>query len=84
MRGNKFLMIFGLVMLVATVVAAIFVFMTLDALSDAPEVVVDGVTMNGVTDKQLNDLLTPAVASMVFALVCATAMIVYGCRDKER
>ncbi|MCL1904797.1 MAG: hypothetical protein FWG19_01565 [Methanomassiliicoccaceae archaeon] len=83
MNGNKFLILFGTVMMAATVIAAIFVFMTLDAISGAPEVDVGGVMMNGVTDKQLNDLLTPTVALMVFALICAITISVYGYRNKE-
>jgi len=84
MEGNKFWIIFGSVMMAAVVLSAIFVFIALDATSGAPQVVIDGVTMNGITDKQLNDLLTPMVALLVFVLICAIITIAYGIKNKAK
>jgi len=84
MNGNKFLTIFGSVMLAAAILAAIFVFIALDATDGAPIVIIDGVTMNGITDKQLDGLLAPMVFLMVFVLISAIVMIVYGLRNKAK
>jgi len=77
-------MILGSVIVIVTVITAAFVFSALDAISSSPEVIVDGVTLNGVTDKQMNDLMTPVVFLMIFVIICALTICVYGRREKER
>jgi hypothetical protein len=84
MNRNEFLMILGSVMLIASVISAVFVFIALDAVSGAPMVTIDGTAMNGITDKQLDNLMYPMVFLMVFVAICAVTLIAYGLKNRSR